>query len=308
MSSSSFSCRQIYKGSPVRRTILSAAAAFALAATGLIVMPSSAGAAVGDVPADCHVATSAYRSDGQRLTYKFAGSRASVESIQGDTLAWVPAAFQGYSEAGGLDSFTSSELATHPTDGYLYSLVRWGRRTDGVWEMTKNTATRITSGFGSTRILARGYTYLYRVTGDSLYRYTLNGFDRPPTDRVQLPGTNWDNVNTLTYERTEGTGSSAVDVLIGTKTNGELKEWRINRTTPTSAISSTVLKSVGWAPFTSLSTGYCQDHPNGRPLLAITATGSASVHFDANQKDRIGTDIKGGSLGSLGWTAKAYGQ
>jgi hypothetical protein len=28
---------------------------------------------------------------------------------------------------------------------------------------------------------------------------------------------------------------------------------------------------------------------------------------DASAKDWDGTDIKGGSLGALGWTAKAYG-
>jgi hypothetical protein len=291
----------------LRKTILSAAAAFALASAGLIVMTSSSGAAVGDVPTDCAVFTSAYRSDGQRLTYGYADSKTNVESIQGDKLAWVPTAHQGYSEAGTDDSFTWTGIATHPTDGYLYSLSRGAVRTDGVWKMTRNTATRIKAGFGGTRILARSYPYIYRVTGNSLYRYTMSRFDTV-TDPVKLPGTAWDTVNTLTYERTGGTGTAAVDVLIGTKSNGELKEWRINRAIPTSSIASTVLRPVGWAPFTSLSTGYCQEHPNGRALLAITAAGSASVHFDANEKDRDGTDIKGGSLGSLGWTAKAYGQ
>jgi hypothetical protein len=173
--------------------------------------------------------------------------------------------------------------------------------------MTRNTATRIKAGFGGTRILASGDLYLYRVVGNSLYRYTMSSWDSV-TDPVKLPGTAWDTVNTLTYERKGGTGTAAVDVLIGTKSNGELKEWRINRATPTSSIASTVLRQVGWAPFTSLSSGYCEEHPNGRALLAITAAGSASVHFDANEKDRDGTDIKGGSLGSLGWTARAYGQ
>jgi hypothetical protein len=291
----------------LRKTILSAAAAFALAATGLIVMTSSSGAAVGDVPADCSVGTAAYRSDGQRVTYRYANSKTNVESIQGDKLAWVPTAHQVWGESGDATSFTNTEFAAHPTDGYLYSLSRWAEMTDGVWKMGRNTATRIRAGFGGTRILAMSNPYLYRVVGNSLYRYTVSRWDSV-TDPVKLPGTAWDTVNTLTYERTGGTGAAAVDVLIGTKSNGELKEWRINRATPTSSIASTVLKSVGWAPFTSLSTGYCQDHPNGRPLLAITAAGSASVHFDANQKDWDGTDIKGGSLGSLGWTAKAYGQ
>jgi hypothetical protein len=291
----------------VRKTIVSAAAAFALAATGLIVVTSSSGAAVGDVPADCWAYTVAYRSDGQRVTYRYADSKTSVESIQGDKLAWIPTAQQTRGQSGDATSFTMTGIATHPTDGYLYSLSRAAVRTDGVWKMTKNTATRIKAGFGGTRILAQGYPYIYRVTGNSLYRYTMSSFDSV-TDPVKLPGTAWDTVKTLTYARTGGTGTAAVDVLIGTKANGELKEWRINRATPTSPIASTVLRPAGWAPFTSLSIGYCHDHPNGRPLLAITAAGSASVYFDANQKDWDGTDIKGGSLGSLGWTAKAYGQ
>ncbi len=292
----------------MRKTILSAAAAFALAATGLTLMTSSSGAAVGDVPADCSVYTAAYRSDGQRVSYGYSASKTSVTSYPGDKLAWVPTAHQQLGGSGDADAFNSSELATHPTDGYIYLQQRQAVRTDGVWKMTKNTATRLKAGFGGTKILAYGYPYLYRVAGTSLYRYTVGATDGVPTAQVKLAGTAWDTVKTLTYERTEGTGTAAVDVLVGTKSNGELKEWRINRATPTSSIASTVLKSVGWAAFTSLSTGYCQDHPNGRPLLAITATGSASVHFDANKTDRSGTDIKGGSLGLLGWTARAYGQ
>ena len=60
--------------------------------------------------------------------------------------------------------------------------------------------------------------------------------------------------------------------------------------------------------FTEAERAYCDSRPNGRALMGITAEGRASVYFDANAKDRIGTDIKGGSLGALGWTAKAYGQ
>ncbi|GAA1569377.1 hypothetical protein GCM10009789_23530 [Kribbella sancticallisti] len=291
----------------MRKTIVSVAA-LALAATGVVVVTSSSGAAVGDVPADCSAFTSAYRTDGQRLSYQFKSSKPSVSSYPGDKLAWIPTAHQQMGGSGSTDSFSSTEFATHPTDGYLYLLSRQGVRTDGVWKMTKNTATRLKTGFGNTRILAYGYPYLYRVTGTSLYRYTVNASTGMPSAAVKLPGTRWDTVNTLIYERTGGTGAAAVDVLLGTKTNGELKEWRVNRATPTSSIGSTVLRTVGWASFSSLSTGYCQNHPNGRPLLAITAAGAASIHFDANAKDWNGTDIKGGSLGSLGWTAKAYGQ
>jgi hypothetical protein len=59
---------------------------------------------------------------------------------------------------------------------------------------------------------------------------------------------------------------------------------------------------------TSPVTGYCSAHPDGRPLLGITPAGSASVHFDANAADGVGTDLVGGPIGSLGWTAKSYGQ
>lgn len=293
-----------------QKSLLSAASAIALAATGLVVLTSSSEAAVGDVPADCSVFTAGYRSDGQRVSYGYSGSKAGVTSYAGDKLAWVPTAHQQLGGSGDTDTFNSTELATHPTDGYVYLQQRSATRTDGVWKMTKNTATRVKAGFGGTTILAWGYPYLYRVAGTSLYRHTVtypNGVTTISAP-VKLPGTAWNTVKTLVFERTEGTGTAAVDVLIGSKSNGELKEWRIKRTTPTSSIASTVLRSVGWGAFTSLSTGYCQNHPNGRPLLAITATGSASVHFDANKTDRSGTDIKGGSLGLLGWTARAYGQ
>ncbi|MFC0626257.1 hypothetical protein [Kribbella deserti] len=293
-----------------QKSVLSAASAFALAATGIVFISSPSEAAVGDVPAGCSVYTAAYRSDGQRVSYGYSASKTSVTAYTGDKLAWVPTAHQQLGASGDPDTFNSTELATHPTDGYLYLQQRSGTRTNGVWKMTKNTATRVKAGFGGTTILASGYPYLYRVAGTSLYRHTVtypNGV-LTISAPVKLPGTAWNTVKTLVFERTEGTGTAAVDVLIGTKSNGELKEWRIKQATPTSAYASTVLRSTGWGAFTSLSTGYCQSHPNGRPLLAITATGSASVHFDANKADKSGVDIKGGSLGALGWTARAYGQ
>jgi len=169
------------------------------------------------------------------------------------------------------------------------------------------TATRLKAGFGATRILAYGYPYLYRVTGSALYRYTIDSATGVPSAAVRLASTGWDTVNTLDYERTAGTGAGALDVLIGTDAGGQLKEWKINRATPTQ-ITAKVLRPSGWLPFTSLSTGFCADHPAGRPLLSITAAGKASVHFDANKTDGLGTDIKGGSLGDLNWTARAYGQ
>jgi hypothetical protein len=292
----------------MRSSLLSGASVAVAAVAGLVLNPLQATAAVADVPADCGVYTSAYRSDGQRLSYGYAAQKTSVTAYPGDKLAWVPSAHQQLGGAGDTDLFISTEVAAHPTDGYLYRLDRRGERTNGVWKMTQNTATRMKSGFANTRILASG-TYLYRVAGTSLYRYSLTWPNGVPTlsAPTTLKTTGWDSVKTLTFERTEGTGAAAVDVLIGTKTNGELKEWRINLTAPTT-IGSTVLRASGWSSFASLGTGYCQSHPNGRPILGIAATGSASVYFDANAKDRIGTDIKGGSLGALGWTAKAYGQ
>lgn len=285
------------------------AVATGLAVTGVVVPARPASAALSDVPSDCRVSTAAYRSDGQRLTYVYSGGGTSTNAYANDILSWVPSAHQQIGASGDDTNFRSTEYAAHPTDGRLYKLSRQGELIDGNWHVTSWSSSHIATGFANTRILASASPYLYRVAGSSLYRYTETYVDgvftlSPP---VQLAGTGWDAVNTLTYERSGGTGSAAVDVLIGTKSNGELKEWRVNRATPTT-ITSKVLRTSGWAPFTSLSTGYCDAHPNGRPLLAITADGRASVHFDANKTDGVGTDIKGGSLGSLGWTAKAYGQ
>ncbi|NEA33460.1 hypothetical protein [Streptomyces sp. SID13031] len=291
----------------MRKPFIAAAGVVAAVGSTLTALPASA--AVSDVPADCSAYTTAYRSDGQRLAYGYNARKAGITSYPGDKLAWVPSAWQQWGAAGDTDLFISSELATHPTDGYIYDLERRGERTNGVWKMTKNTSARIASGFAGTRILANGSTYLYRVAGTSLYRYKVTYGGTKPTlsAPVTLRTTGWNAVKTLTFERTEGTGSAKVDVLIGTKTSGELVEWRVNVATP-STISSTVLKTTGWAGFSSLTSGYCGSHQNGRSLLGITAAGAASIYFDANRADRIGTDIKGGSLGSLGWTAKSYGQ
>jgi hypothetical protein len=296
----------------MRKSIVSAATALSVVATGLagVVVPAGpAIAALSDVPADCSVSTAAYRSDGQRLSYVYSDRTTSTRAYANDNLGWVPSAHQQIGGSGDDTIFRSTELAVHPTDGWLYKVSRQGELVDGTWTITAISTSRLKSGFANTQILATASPYLYRVAGNSLYRYTETYVDDEFTfsSPVKLTGTAWDTVNTLTYERSGGTGSAAVDVLIGTKTNGELKEWRVNRATPTT-ITSKVLKASGWAPFTSLSTGYCDAHPNGRPLLAIRANGAASVHFDAKKTDGVGTDIKGGSLGSLGWTAKAYGQ
>jgi hypothetical protein len=120
-----------------------------------------------------------------------------------------------------------------------------------------------------------------------------------------MPGDAWDTVNTLHDRRTGGTSTAPVHVLIGTKTNGQLKEWYFNEATPPT-ITSKVLRNSGWAAFTSLNTGSCSSHPNGGTILGITAAGRASAHFDANLMDGNGSDIKGGSLGAVGWTEKAY--
>jgi hypothetical protein len=288
-------------------TALLAVAAAGLAVTGVVVSARPATAALGDVPADCSVSTTAYRADLQRLSYRYSAQKTSTEAYANDSAnSFVPTAHQNIGGSGDDTSFRSTDFAAHPSQDYLFKVIREGELVDGTWHVMSSSSSHLTNGFANTRILASSYPYLYRVTGSSLYRYTLqNGV---PAAKVKLSGTAWDTVNTLVYERTEGTGSAAVDVLIGTKANGELKEWRINRATPASGIASTVLKAAGWAKFTSLSTGSCSAHPGSRVLLGITATGAASVHFDANAKDRNGSDIKGGSLGELGWTAKAYGQ
>lgn len=298
----------------MHRSVLAGATALAVVATGLAVTgiigtARPASAAIGDVPADCSAFTAAYRSDGQRLSYGYDGGQTSTKEYGNDNLGWVPSAHQQLGGSGDDTVFYSTEIAAHPTDGWLYKLSREGHlQDDGTWSVTSWSAQHLTNGFANTRVLASGSPYLFRVAGSVLYRYQEKYVDGEFTYSapVQL-ATGWGGVNTLTYEGTRGTGSATTDVLIGTKSNGELREWQINRATPTK-ISGKTLRTSGWASFTSLSTGFCADHPNGRPLLAITADGRASVHFDANRNDGVATDMKGGSLGPLGWTAKGYGQ
>jgi len=294
----------------MRKPLVATATALAVVATGIAVAGVSltarpASAALSDVPADCTVFTAAYRADGQRLTYLYSDRKATTKAFVDDTLDWVPSALQNMGGAGGDDEFRSREYVAHPTNGWLYKVVRWAKLVDGTWRITSKTVTQHTNGFAGTRILAYAYPYLYRVAGNSLYRYTISSTGEL-TARVKLPGTAWDTVNTLTFQRNGGS-SATVDVLIGTKANGELKEWRINKATPTQ-ISSKVLKPSGWAAINTLSTGPCSAHPNGRALVGITKTGKVSVHFDAKATDGLGTDIKGGSLGEIDWTAKSYGQ
>ncbi|NIK57306.1 hypothetical protein [Kribbella shirazensis] len=296
----------------MRRSIVAAATALTVVTAGLVVAgvvgtARSATAALGDVPADCSAATAAYRSDGQSLTYRYSGGKTSTQAISGDKLSWVPTGIAGFGSIGDATYAEDKMLATHPTDGYIYHVKRVAQRIDGVWKITELTTTRVKSGFAGTRALTMAWPYFYRLAGTSLYRYKFAYVDGKPTVSapVTLPGSAWDTVNTLKYQRTDGTAGNPVDVLVGTKSNGELKHWRISYASP-ATISSKVLKASGWAPFTSLSVGWCDDHPAGRVLLGIKADGSASVHFDANQSDGDGSDIKGGSLGLLGWTAKAY--
>ncbi|WP_350274978.1 hypothetical protein [Kribbella sp. HUAS MG21] len=299
-----------------RKSILAAATALAVVAAGVItgvaVTARSASAALSDVPKDCSISTSAYRSDGQRLLYRYAGGTTSTRQIAGDKLGWVPTALDTFLSSGSSASFMDSSLATHPTDGYVYYIKRSAEQVDGAWRITSLTVTRVRSGFAGTRAITMAWTaaspYFYRLAGNYLYRHTLTFVDGQPqiSAGVQLPGSTWNTVNTLKYQRTVGTGSAAVDVLIGTKANGELKQWRINYASP-ATYSSLVLRASGWGSFTSINAwAACDEHPRGRVLLGIKATGAASVHFDADQYDGDGSDIKGGSLGLLGWTAKAY--
>ncbi|MEV0286995.1 tachylectin-related carbohydrate-binding protein [Kribbella sp. NPDC050820] len=293
----------------MRKSIVAAATALAVSAAGIVVAARPTTAAVGDVPADCSVFTTAYRSDGQRLTYVYDGGTTSTSEYANDNLGWVPTSYQQIGASGDDTVFRTTGYAARAGSDRLFKVTREGHLIDGSWRIMAMSASHIGVGFAGARILASASPYLYHVAGTSLYRSTesyVNGVLTLSTP-VKLAGKGWDTVNTLVYERSGGTGTAAVDVLIGTKANGELKEWRINRATPTT-ISSKVLRSTGWGAFTTLSTGSCDAHPDGRALLGITATGRVSVHFDAKKTDGIGTDINCGSLGSLGWTAKAYGQ
>ncbi len=293
----------------MRRNILAAGIAVAVLATGLAstVIARPASAALGDVPADCFALASAYRTDGQRLTYRYDAKKTSTEALPGDKLGWVPTALVTFAESGSDASWSDQTLVTHPTDGNIYLIRRVAEKIDGIWKVTRHTVTKVAAGFGGTRFLIMGDKHVYRAEGTSLYRYEWAWIDGKPTlsDRKALSGGDWETVRTLHYRRTVGTGATAGDVLIGTKSNGELKEWRISHAAP-AVVTSKVLKASGWGNFVTLGSGFCGNHATGRPLLGITPKGVAAIYFDANAKDGLGTDIKGGSLGPVGWTEESY--
>ena len=300
----------------MRKSIAAAVAALSVATTGVVLVVRPSTAAVGEattaadgVPADCSVSAVAYRAaDEQRLNYGFsAGRPAGTESMFGDA-RWVPEAMTQMRDTSDATNIDTVEYAARAGHDRLFRVVRHAEFHDGAWFFKTQSATHVGLGYAGTRVLAASAPYVYSLSGSVLYRSKeVTYADGTPglADPVKL-ATNWGSVNTLIFERRAGTGTSAVDVLIGTKSNGELKEWRINRATPTK-ITSTVLRGSGWESFTSLANGRCTEHPNGRVLLGITAAGSATVRFDPNRTDGVGSDFVGGPLGSLGWTEKAFG-
>jgi hypothetical protein len=301
----------------MRKSIAVAVAALSVATTGVVLVdrPSTAAvgeatAGVGDVPADCSVSAVAYRAaDAQRLNYGFsAGRPTSTESMFGDAL-WVPTAMTQMRDTSDETNIDTVEYAANARYDYLFPVVRHAEFHDGEWFFkTQSAGGYVGPSYAGTRVLAASAPYVYSLSGSVLYRSKEVLYDDGEyglTDPVKV-ATNWGSVNTLIFERRAGTGTSTVDVLIGTKSNGELKEWRINRATPIK-ITSTVLRGSGWESFTTLANGRCTEHPNGRVLLGITAAGSATVRFDPNRTDGVGSDFVGGSLGSLGWTEKAFG-
>ncbi len=213
----------------------------------------------------------------------------------GVAVGWVPTGLATIARSGGDETFTSRSLATHPTDGYLHLIDRVGRTAGGVRKVTEQTVTRVGPGFAGTRLLTAADRSVYRVAGRTLYRYEFAGGRRTISAPVELSG-DWGEVNTLKLQRTEG----SQDVLIGTTSSGQLREWRVDHATP-AAITSTVLAETGWEAFTALGVGVC-DYPNSRVLLGITAVGTAVVDFEASASSAPKVD----ALGALGWTAKAY--
>ncbi|WP_460655043.1 hypothetical protein [Kribbella endophytica] len=275
-------------------------AAVSLAAIGLAVVAglvrSRSTVESSGVPADCTVSVEAYRADGQRLTYQYGVNRATTRIVAGDNLGWVPTGLVTIAGSGDDEAFTSQSLATHPTDGHLHLISRVGRRVGGVRKVTEQTVTRVGPGFAGTRLLTAADSHVYRVAGRTLYRYqlALAGGRHTISAPVKLSG-DWGAVNTLKHQRTEGRR----DVLIGTTSSGQLREWRVDHVTP-AAITSTVLSETGWEAVTGLGIGVC-DYPNSRLLLGITATGTASVDFATSH-----AAPEGDALGPLGWTAKTY--
>jgi hypothetical protein len=129
----------------MRKSIVSAATALAvvatgLAATGIVLADRPAAAALSDVPEDCFVTTAAYRADGQRLTYQVSFGTPSYQTYPNDILDWVPSAQQQVGATADETTFTRTDYAARPSDGRLVSVE--GPPGDGWWSRT------VTSGGG----------------------------------------------------------------------------------------------------------------------------------------------------------------
>lgn len=286
------------------RTFASVGAAAALTVTGLVAAPS-AGAAAPGVPASCQVWWQAFSNGGTTYEYSYRSGKAARGPASSNALGWKPTSFQQRGAAGDDSVFQTNNLATS-AGGKLIAVKQVSRKSNG-WKVTQSTRTLQSSGWSGTRAFALGDRFSYRLVGGTLTRFRLEGGITSVTisDRRTV-STNRSKVRSIVYERTvSAPGTGKVDVLLANDSAGRLVEMRIPHDKPWQW-KQTVLKSSGFGSFRTLSTYPCSTA--GRAIGGITSDGRMHVYYDAKATDGRGSDIRGGSTGSGGFTLTAFGQ
>lgn len=162
---------------------------------------------------------------------------------------------------------------------------------------TLDNTTRVATGMSAARLLAfapnqgedrvmSGRLYSLNSRGE-LHRWQMDMFTgkvRVMYDRPVRGGGSFADVRTLTFSR----GTQDVDVLLATRTDGSLVEYKIGR--PRARLMATrVLKASGFGAYTSTTVGYC--NVADRIIVGTTKDGVVYSTYDADSDDGSGADF-----------------
>lgn len=258
-------------------------------------------AQVPGVPLSCAGGFTAFNSSGDRYWYGYKDGQATTQTYRQKGLGYRPSALQNIGGMGSDTSFSSTDYLV--TSGGSLRRLEWGgTKSGGEWTITNRSTTTLSNSWSNTREMAYS-RYLYRLTGSTLTRYSLVA-GKPSAPRTV--SRTFGGVSQMVYERTVGSGSYQADVFLATTTSGQLREYRVPISSPSSWRSYT-LKTSGFKGFRDISTGPCAN-ASSRLVMGLTSTGRMSVWYDPNSTDYRGSDFRGGSTGTKVFGLKTYGQ
>jgi hypothetical protein len=156
----------------------------------------------------------------------------------------------------------------------------------------------------------RDYLYVLTNSGE-LLRYRLMGKDGETVVRFDTTvGVGFETVGTFEYSRTISILGARLDVFLATDADsGELLEYTIPVTSPTS-YTRTVLVAGGWWDLRSASrTASCLNPTSGRTydgIVAVDVSGAVHLWTDRDGADGLGTDIVDRGVIKSRWKPRPY--